>query len=285
MRIEQIVELYIDNIYSYPYPYDEEMFNKKNAEIQPFVDNSLYKAIQRLRPYYDVVEYMNISKKEYTVREMTVGEYEVDFKVNTVSKTNFNHYSESTFKESIKIQLNPIKIESLDSSAEQYYATYQELEDNYKYELTLPYKVVEILQKNVGNKSIQYQFKGAPKDNPFDTSSISLLDSYNMVYWVYNNEYTKLNYPLDYNSLLNSEVFKDVSFTHRYIYDIDTLEDGDLLFFGKNSSIVGVYIGDKKYVTIKGKFPRDTTSILTYDLEKDWDTFNGKIFRLKEEYL
>lgn len=285
MRIEQIVELYIDNIYSYPYPYDEEMFNKKNTEIQPFVDTSLYRAIQRLRPYYDVIEYMNISKKEYKVREMTIGEYEVDFKVDTVSKTNFNHYSESTFKESIKIQLNPIKIESLDNSAEQHYATYKELEDNYKYELTLPYKVVEVLQKNIGNKSIQYQFKGSPKDNPFDTNSTSLLDSYNMVYWLYNNEDTKLNYPLDYNSLLNSGVFNDVSFQHRYISDIDTLEDGDLLFFGKHSSIVGVYTGDKKYVTIKGKFPRDITTISTYDLEKDWEAFNGKIFRLKEDYL
>ncbi|AAX92331.1 putative peptidoglycan hydrolase [Staphylococcus phage Twort] len=285
MRIEQLVEMYIDNIYNYPYPYDEAMFNKKNEEIRPYVDNSLYKAIQRLRPYYDVIEYMNISKKDYNVKEVTTGQYEVDFEVTSVSKTNFNHYAESTFKETIKIQLNPIKIESLDDSATQHYATYQDLEDDYKYDLTLPHKASELVQKNINNKSIQYQFKGAPKDNPFESDTTSLLDSYNMVYWLYNDEETNLNYPLDYNSILNSGVFKDISVRHKYISDIDLLEDGDLLFFGKNNNEVGIYVGDKEYVTIKGKFPKDNTTIQKYNLEKDWELFNGKIYRLKDDYL
>ncbi|WNM50863.1 tail protein [Staphylococcus phage Alsa_2] len=53
-----------------------------------------------------------------------------------------------------------------------------------------------------------------------------------------------------------------------------------------NDNLIGIYIGDSKFMTIAGKFPMDKESTLdVYSLEDSqwWVRFNGRVLRLKED--
>lgn len=276
--------MYTNNIYNYESPYTMEVVQKKDGEIKPYVDSDLFRAIQHLRPYVGVIESMLISNVDSKIDKVALNEYRVEVKVDVASKATNGDIAKSTFTETLDISLEPLKISSVDTEAKQHYASYQDTEHLYKDEPLFQDLIVEKAINSVDNRNINYQFKGAPKENPFNSKNLVYLDSYNMIYWLYNTEELNLNYPLDYNSLINSDVFKYLGTSHKYLSDINSLELGDLLLFGKNNNTVGLYIGNKEYITIDGKFPKDTSTIKIYNLEKNWDKFNGRILRLKDEY-
>ncbi|MGI4667723.1 hypothetical protein ACR2YZ_28020, partial [Klebsiella pneumoniae] len=58
---------------------------------------------------------------------------------------------------------------------------------------------------------------------------------------------------------------------------------GDILFFGRSDTNIGIYVGDGEFISMMGKFPKDETPIGKYKLDDYWNEFNGRVMRFDEE--
>ena len=177
-------------------------------------------------------------------------------------------------------------IDSFDEEQDILYADYfQNLSD--EDETSGSYNISQFLIKNYKKyANIKYMYKKNTKEDLFMYNEDVYTDSFNMLYWLLVREGIPVTEEYDRNNLLSTELFDKVfDKGHKYKYNINEMIEGDILYFGKNDSNIGIYIGDDRYITVTGKFPKDSKQGLDiHDLIKDWEQFNGKVIRLKEWY-
>src|SRR5699024_12843286 len=91
-----------------------------------------------------------------------------------------------------------------------------------------------------------------------------------------------------YSMIINLFVTEGRFFTvfckvHKYNVDVSKFIVGDILFFGRSDTNIGIYVGDGEFISMIGKFPKDETSIGKYKLDDYWNEFNGRVMRFDEE--
>ena len=147
------------------------------------------------------------------------------------------------------------------------------------------YKVGKFISENyMSFSNIQYQYKGVSKEDIFKGEGKYNTDTFGLLYWLYRKYDITLSTPLNLISMLDSEKFREVlTKGHKYVYDIDTLLIGDILFFGAHDTSIGIYISDDKYITLEGTFPKSKDTITVKDIKENWDNFNGRVLRFNEQ--
>ena len=286
--IENIVLNLIDNVYNF-YQVNNDIITAKNQDLFKFCTHDFAVDRGRARPYPGVISSMIVSKAN--IENVTIIENEAIVKA-TFLVSNYVERGVEYYNSLVKyyIDVNLIK----DNEDEKWYVDYLKEDYEMKKKVNdddisveeikpIDRAVLMILDNKDNFENIKYRFKGKSGVNPIFSYENYYLDSFSLIYWIlYTNE---IEVDSDFNLpyLLSTVKFKQISNKgHKYNTILDDLKDGDILFFGKNDSYIGIYLGDNKFFTITGKFPQDNSSPTINDIEEFWEEFNGRVIRYRE---
>lgn len=285
--IEQIINIYIDNKYSYPYSFDTKTIEDKDIELKEITSSEYYPEIIKVRPYPGVVRYLTLTDRDVQIEydSADIANAYISVIVNTLvgdylTYTKVRYKTVLTLK---RMDVNTWAIISDDEESE-LISEPEHINDDISILETnesIAQKYVDTLDEH---KNIKYMFKGQPKENPFKTDKDVYIDTYNLVYWLFKEEDIELDYPLNANYFLTNGTFYTIfGKGHKYKVDINKFEQGDIIFFGRSDDNIGIYVGNGDFISMMGQFPKDETPIAMYKLEDYWDDFNGRVMRFDEE--
>lgn len=289
-EINRLIEMYIKNIYEYEKDFTEQTIYDKQEELEQIAETDTVNSANYSRPYPKVIQQIRITNPNFEVKETErSGIYNVDIEVRTLIDSYDGDSAEVNYTETIRVE-RTIKsdyfISSLSSDTQTIYATYEEREQE-----TVLRKsedaYYELMIGNINLNNLYYMYKGYPLQNPINNDKQLPCDSYNFIYWLYYNVGVELEYPLKSTEVLTSNYFNTIlKKGHKYEYDVNLINEGDLIFFGINDDNVGIYMGEGLVTTIIGVFPIDKEGrVKTYKLEELWEAFNGRVLRYKDPVL
>lgn len=294
--IEAKVKKYISNKFNYE-DNSEALQEEKNSELDSITNYETGKDIKETRPYPNVIEHSEILEQSINIKEVSGTKALADIKVTRrlypVSEDGNMITNTQVIDEPLELNLQEngwIVIDydtdtlSLDRNDEQ-----DDEDDNNQYVYTVGELISKYIKDNLVKMSnLTYQHKGSPKENPLDDKDTEYgIDMYNLYYWLLEEVggYNDLDYPVnkyDFETTDTFVVIRDKG--HKYESDLFDLDEGDIMFFGSNSSAIGIYLGEGQIVTIIGNFPRDNTNPRIYTLKDDWwNQYNGMVYRLRED--
>lgn len=126
----------------------------------------------------------------------------------------------------------------------------------------------------------------AKRGNPFEGEPPYAMDSAQLLYWCYNHVGIDLVGGAEHVNV--KKIRKDKRFTtvfsegQKHLQVFDRLLVGDLLFFGSDTSHVGIYYGGGQMLSINGTGDWDASKGLEIvDMTNGywWDFFNGAVTR------
>lgn len=282
----------IDNVYNF-YQVTNDIISYKNQKLFDFCTHEFAIDRGRARPYPGVISGMVVSK-------VNVGEEDIIGDEATV-KANFlvSHYVHrdveyynSLIKYFIVVKLiYSEKYEEwyVDDLTEDYEVQKSSYDEGISVINTEPIdNAVKMIQDNIDNfDNINYMFKGKTSNNPLFLDDNYYVDSFNLIYWILYTNGVDVNYRFGLDYLLSSTTF-DTIFNKGYKYETmkEEFRQGDILFFNKNDSFIGLYLGDNQFFSILGEFLKDDTHPKIFSLDDYWDKFNGRVLRVKiKDYL
>ena len=283
--IESLVNLYIENVYQYKDNFTENDVYDKKVEIENITTTEIANAIHNTRPYPEVIKNMVVTNKTIDINTTEFNDtYSANIYVRVKSTTHDNQVSDIGHNETLQIQRsekNKFTINGLSYSQSVYYAPYMEDEGDYETNLPTSESVYYDLMMNITPlDNLRYKFNGKTTQNPFTTKDILYSDSYNWLYWLYYYKGIDLGFPLTSQDVLDDSNFKVIfKKGHKYKDDRTNYNEGDLLFFGLNDIHVGIYMGEGKFYTLKGAFPKEDKEPQIYNLDDYWNEFNGRVLR------
>lgn len=285
---KDIIDKFIDNLFNFEVLTTERV-EEKDAEIKQIATEEVADKVIHIRPYIGVIQSLNPQNIQYEsfLNNGTNVEAEISFrKISySVEKGVIPSDSISTVVITLVERNQELRIDYFDEIQEILYADYFEIE--YLHDEGVPTGTLVALDLDDNLESlthIKYMFKGAPNENPFGVEKSVYIDTYNLLYWLYLGEYKELTYPMSINYFFSEGQFFTVfGKGHKYKVDINRFEIGDILFFGRSDTNIGIYVGEGNFISMRGKFPKDETSIGRYKLEDYWDEFNGRVMRFDDE--
>ncbi|XWX29924.1 tail protein [Staphylococcus phage PG-2021_40] len=286
-KIRDVVYRYIVNTTVYDNN-TLELQDDKDNELWELVSIDYYDTIANLRPYVGVVDKVEMVAHKIDIK--TVEQLRSTVDIDISSRRHFLDGDNTVAITSSTLELTNENdnwvITSIDEDI-----TPIDRDDNFNQimydDMTIDQEFVRYLLINKPNMSnLKYMYRGTPKVNPLkDVSKDYNIDMFNVVYWVFkeielDNE---LDYPLTQNELINYERLQQVfDKGHKYKSNLTNLIKGDILFFDTNDSLIGVYVGENKFITLTGKFPKDNTTLSIHDIDDYWwERFNGRVMRLR----
>ena len=285
----QVIDRFIDNFLVYT-ELTNTLIEEKNNEAREFMRGEALSKILNIRPYPEVIRSLSPYNVQYEKFEDNGNNLQAIISYRKISYPNNTTENASDSLAELVIDLTYLHdgwvIDSFDEEQDILYADYfQNLSD--EDETSGSYNISQFLINNYKKYSnIKYMYKKNTKEDLFNYNEDVYTDSFNMLYWLLVREGIPVTEGYDRNNLLSTELFDKVfDKGHKYKYNINEMIEGDILYFGKNDRNIGIYIGDARYITVTGKFPKDSIQGLDiHDLIKDWEQFNGKVIRLKEWY-
>nr|DAN11180.1 MAG TPA: Putative extracellular protein hydrolase [Herelleviridae sp.] len=286
---KQVIDRFVDNFLVYS-ELTNTLIEEKNNEAREFMRGEALAKILNIRPYPEVIRSLSSYNVQYEKFEDNGNNLQAIISYRKISYPNNTTENASDSLAELVIDLTYLHdgwvIDSFDEEQDILYADYfQNLSD--EDETSGSYNISQFLIKNYKKyANIKYMYKKNTKEDLFMYNEDVYTDSFNMLYWLLVREGIPVTEEYDRNNLLSTELFDKVfDKGHKYKYNINEMIEGDILYFGKNDSNIGIYIGDDRYITVTGKFPKDSKQGLDiHDLIKDWEQFNGKVIRLKEWY-
>lgn len=284
--LNDVIDIYINNKYNYPNDFTEETIKEKNEELKEITEEKYYSTIIQARPYYDVVKFMNIQEVNISIVKetediahatldivvvMLVGNNLSYSSIQYITNLTLEKYANNTWlitdeSEEGNLLNNPINPND--------YLTTRNIAES---------SIIRYVNELDNHKNIKYMFKGQPQENPFESDKDIYIDTYNLLYWLYLEEGVELQYPINANYFFTEGMFYTVfGKGHKYKVDVDKFEIGDILFFGRSDTNIGIYIDNGDFISMMGKFPKDDTSINIYSFDDYWDEFNGRVMRFDE---
>lgn len=285
---KDIIDKFIDNLFNFDVLTTERV-KEKDAEIKKITTEEMYKKVVYIRPYVGVIQSLNSQQIQYEsfLNNGTDIEAELSFRKISylVERGSIPTDSLSTVTVHLVERNQEILIDYFDEIQDVLYGEY--MEEEYLFNEDVPLSTILALDLNDNIKTlsnIKYMFKGAPKENPFGTDKDVYIDTYNLLYWLYLGEDEELAYPMNINYFFTEGRFYTVfGKGHKYKVDINKFIAGDILFFGRSDTNIGIYVGDGEFISMIGKFPKDETPIGKYKLDDYWNEFNGRVMRFDEE--
>lgn len=285
---KDIIDKFIDNLFNFDVLTTERV-KEKDAEIKKITTEEMYKKVVYIRPYVGVIQSLNSQQIQYEsfLNNGTDIEAELSFRKISylVERESIPTDSLSTVTVHLVERNQEILIDYFDEIQDVLYGEY--MEEEYLFNEDVPLSTILALDLNDNIKTlsnIKYMFKGAPKENPFGTDKDVYIDTYNLLYWLYLGEDEELAYPMNINYFFTEGRFYTVfGKGHKYKVDINKFIAGDILFFGRSDTNIGIYVGDGEFISMIGKFPKDETPIGRYKLDDYWNEFNGRVMRFDEE--
>ncbi|UJQ43334.1 hypothetical protein [Staphylococcus phage vB_Sau_P68] len=285
---KDIIDKFIDNVFNFDVLTTERV-KEKDAEIKKITTEDMYEKVVYIRPYVGVIQSLNPQQIQYEsfLNNGTDIEAELSFRKVSylVDRGSIPTDSLSTVTVHLVERNQEILIDYFDEIQDVLYGEY--MEEEYLFNEDVPLSTILALELNDAIDSltnIKYMFKGAPKENPFGTDKDVYIDTYNLLYWLYLSEDEELAYPMNINYFFTEGRFYTVfGKGHKYKVDINKFIAGDILFFGRSDTNIGIYVGDGEFISMIGKFPKDETPIGRYKLDDYWNEFNGRVMRFDEE--
>ncbi|XWX31071.1 tail protein [Staphylococcus phage PG-2021_19] len=285
---KDIIDKFIDNVFNFDVLTTERV-KEKDAEIKKITTEDMYEKVVYIRPYVGVIQSLNPQQIQYEffLNNGTDIEAELSFRKVSylVDRGSIPTDSLSTVTVHLVERNQEILIDYFDEIQDVLYGEY--MEEEYLFNEDVPLSTILALELNDAIDSltnIKYMFKGAPKENPFGTDKDVYIDTYNLLYWLYLSEDEELAYPMNINYFFTEGRFYTVfGKGHKYKVDISKFIAGDILFFGRSDTNIGIYVGDGEFISMIGKFPKDETPIGRYKLDDYWNEFNGRVMRFDEE--
>lgn len=285
---KDIIDKFIDNLFNFDVLTTERV-KEKDAEIKKIATEDMYEKVVYIRPYVGVIQSLNSQQIQYEsfLNNGTDIEAELSFRKISylVERGSIPTDSLSTVTVHLVERNQEILIDYFDEIQDVLYSEY--MEEEYLFNEDVPLSTILALDLNDNIKTlsnIKYMFKGAPKENPFGTDKDVYIDTYNLLYWLYLGEDEELAYPMNINYFFTEGRFYTVfGKGHKYKVDINKFIAGDILFFGRSDTNIGIYVGDGEFISMIGKFPKDETPIGRYKLDDYWNEFNGRVMRFDEE--
>lgn len=266
-----------------------EVIKEKDEDIFNIAVPEVAKRVKAVRPYPGVISRMTIEnlkisdKIKITKTDATVT---AEFNSKVYTEDENISFTDSIVKYNLVISTTNdiIKVKNYSQTRDVLYTDYfnrDELASN----VPKGRRVGAYLRDNYDKLThVKYRFKGTSNINPIDTTERVYLDSFNLLYWVYKKFGIDIDYPLSVQYMLDTDNFTHVLLKgHKAKADIDSLIEGDIMFFDSNDSTIGIYTGDDSFVTLDGEFPQDTTSLSKYNISTWWDRFNGRVLRFEED--
>lgn len=148
-------------------------------------------------------------------------------------------------------------------------------------------RYLEQYTKEKGFLSIySYGSLPAKKSNPFEGEQPFVMDSAQMIYWAFQQAGIEMlggSEGVNIKKIRRDPRFK-VIYTEgqKQLHMINDFKIGDLLFFGSDTSHIGIFVGGCSFITISGSGDWDTTrGIRSLDLTSTywWSFFNGAVLR------
>ncbi|QNH71330.1 hypothetical protein StAP1_198 [Staphylococcus phage vB_SauH_SAP1] len=287
-QVKDIIEKFIDNVFSFDV-LTAERVAEKDEEVKKISDSDVYNKVVYIRPYVGVIQSMNTQHIQYESFSNNGADAEAVVTFRKISypigRESIPTDSLSTLIISLVERNQELLIDSFDETQDVLYGEY--MEEEYVFDEDVPLSTILALDLNDNLKSlsnIKYMFKGAPKENPFGTDKDVYIDTYNLLYWLYLGEDEELAYPMNINYFFTEGRFFTVfGKGHKYKVDVSKFIVGDILFFGRSDTNIGIYVGDGEFISMIGKFPKDETPIGKYKLDDYWNEFNGRVMRFDEE--
>lgn len=285
---KDIIDKFIDNVFNFDV-LTMERVKEKDAEIKKITTEDMYEKVVYIRPYVGVIQSLNPQQIQYEsfLNNGTDIEAELSFRKISylVDRGSIPTDSLSTVTVHLVERNQEILIDYFDEIQDVLYGEY--MEEEYVFDEDVPLSTILALDLNDNLKSlsnIKYMFKGAPKKNPFGTDKDVYIDTYNLLYWLYLGEDEELAYPMNINYFFTEGRFYTIfGKGHKYKVDVSKFIAGDILFFGRSDTNIGIYVGDGEFISMIGKFPKDETPIGRYKLDDYWNEFNGRVMRFDEE--
>lgn len=285
---KDIIDKFIDNLFNFDVLTTERV-KEKDAEIKKITTEDMYEKVVYIRPYVGVIQSLNSQQIQYEsfLNNGTDIEAELSFRKISylVERGSIPTDSLSTVTIHLVERNQEILIDYFDEIQDVLYSEY--MEEEYLFNEDVPLSTIIALDLNDNIKTlsnIKYMFKGAPKENPFGTDKDVYIDTYNLLYWLYLGEGEELAYPMNINYFFTEGRFFTIfGKGHKYKVDVDQFITGDILFFGRSDTNIGIYVGDGEFISMIGKFPKDETPIGRYKLDDYWNEFNGRVMRFDEE--
>ena len=285
---KDVIDKFIDNVFNFDVLTTERV-KEKDEEIKKITTEDMYEKVVYIRPYVGVIQSLNPQHVQYESFSNNGTDIEAELSFRKVSylvdKGSIPTDSLSTLTVHLVERNQELLIDYFDEIQDVLYGEY--MEEEYVFDEDVPLSTILALDLNDNLKSlsnIKYMFKGAPKENPFGTDKDVYIDTYNLLYWLYLGEDEELAYPMNINYFFTEGRFFTVfGKWHKYKVDVSKFIVGDILFFGRSDTNIGIYVGDGEFISMIGKFPKDETSIGKYKLDDYWNEFNGRVMRFDEE--
>lgn len=126
----------------------------------------------------------------------------------------------------------------------------------------------------------------AKKSNPFDGNPPYAMDSAQFIYWCFFHAGIELSggsENVNVRKIRNDKRFKTIMTEgQKHVTIFDKLHTGDLIFFGSNTSHVGIYLGNGEVIAMNGSGDWDASKgIQVMDMTNGywWGVFNGAVLR------
>lgn len=288
IEAKDVIDKFIDNVFNFDV-LTMERVKEKDEEIKKITTDDMYEKVVYIRPYVGVIQSLNPQHVQYESFSNNGYDVEAELSFRKVSyladKGSIPTDSLSTLTVHLVERNQELLIDYFDEMQDVLYGEY--MEEEYIFDEDVPLSTILALDLNDNLKSlsnIKYMFKGAPKENPFGTDKDVYIDTYNLLYWLYLGEDEELAYPMNINYFFTEGRFFTVfGKGHKYKVDVSKFIVGDILFFGRSDTNIGIYVGDGEFISMIGKFPKDETSIGKYKLDDYWNEFNGRVMRFDEE--
>ncbi|AFO70714.1 tail protein with lysin activity [Staphylococcus phage Stau2] len=287
-QVKDVIDKFIDNLFNFEV-LTKEKVEEKDKEVKKITTEDVYNKVVYIRPYVGVIQ--SITPRQVTYDSFTNNGTDIEAKL-TLRKISYTTDNLTVPTDALStcmvhmVERNGVLvIDYFDELQNILYGSYMENEHIFDEDVPVSTLVTLDLKENLNNyKHIQYMFKGNTDKNPFESKDIVPLDTYNLLYWMYKKRNVELKNPLTVNYFFTGKSFYTIfGKGHKYKVDIDKFKIGDILFFGRSDDNIGIYIGDKKFISLIGTFPKDNTSISTYELDDYWDDFNGRVMRFDED--
>lgn len=284
-EVKNVVTQFINNIAKFD-NVTTQTIDEKNDELRSYTSTYVYERVSGVRPYEGVIERIEVYNIDFEEIQNNISNVNttVSFRKKIYLEEKDTNIGDTIVTLNIQLQLENDKwiIDTYEQEQEVLYADYFQYEEEEE-ELPIPIRIARYLTDNYTELShIHYMFKANPYSNPFEVDTIVHIDSFNILYWLYKKEGVELTYPVTSESLLISSNFKEVfQKGHKYKFNLDNMVRGDILFFGKSDVSIGIYVGENKFISVRGKFPSDNKGLDIFSLDTHWDEFNGRVLRYR----
>lgn len=288
----KLVEKFLDNKYTFRTNFTQTDIDNKDIDLESYTDITVRNFVVNARPYPGVILYQYIADKNIKIESTSQDKIDFRIQVRLISRNDtetMDNDVKATEYISVAYQNKELLITDTHQETTTINTPFQtaSIGDEEVYEPNN--RLYQLLiQNSIKLKLGYYRYRTTPKSNPLDFTTSYPIDIFGLLYWLLKNIGINMeSTPLTSKDIIDSNYFTEfLKKGHTYKSDIDRMEIGDIIFFDMNDNLIGIYIGDSKFMTIVGKFPMDKESTLdVYNLEdsKWWVRFNGRVLRLKED--